>query len=264
MITRYARSADGVRIAYRTLGTGTPAVVLVHGWSCDRGYWDAQLAALAQAFQVVAIDLAGHGESDRGREAWSIASFGSDVSSVVRHLALEEVVLVGHSMGGNIILEAAKELPGVVSGLVWVDVHRALPNARTDAQVRERMRPFRSDFVATTRDFVRSMFGANADPSLVTRVADEMSAAPRDVALGALEATWSFVRSVPALLAELRLPLVAINPDDAGTDVESLKRFGIDVVLLPGVGHFPMLEAPQPFNQQLAAAVQRMRRSPND
>lgn len=260
---RFVRSADSTRIAYETLGAGKPALVLVHGWSCDRGYWDAQLAPLAREFQVVTIDLAGHGESDHGRPAWSIASFGSDVAAVVEHLALDGAVLVGHSMGGTVILEAARRLPGRVSGLVWVDVYGKLPHDRSDDQVRDRMRPFRSDFVATTRNFVRSMFGPTADPSLVTRIVDDMSAAPPEVALGALEATWAFVGSVPALLAELQLPVVAINPDDSATDVESMHRFGIDVVLLPEVGHFPMMEAPHAFNEQLAAAAKRVSRSPN-
>jgi len=259
---RFACSTDGSRIAYETLGTGKPALVLVHGWSCDRHYWDAQLAPLARDFKVVTIDLAGHGESDRGRKTWSIASFGCDVAAVVDHLALDDTVLVGHSMGGIAILEAARRLAGRVHGLVWVDVYGDLPPARSEAQVRDRMRPFRSGFIAATREFVRSMFGLTADPLLVTRIAEDMAAAPPEVALAALEATWAFGRFVQALLAELRLPLVAINPDDSATNVEAMNRLGIDVVLLPGTGHFPMLEAPRAFNEQLAAAAKRIARSP--
>jgi pimeloyl-ACP methyl ester carboxylesterase len=117
------------------------------------------------------------------------------------------------------------------------------------------MAPFRANFVETTRGFVRTMFGTNADPSLVERIACDMSAAQLDAALGAMEAVWSFGRAVPALLSELRLPLTAINPDNASTNVESMRRFGIDVVLLSNVGHFPMLEDPPAFNDQLLKAV---------
>jgi pimeloyl-ACP methyl ester carboxylesterase len=252
---RFVRSADGARIAYRSLGTGSPALVLVHGWSCDRGYWDAQLAALSRQFRVVAIDLAGHGDSDCGRQEWSIESFGGDVAAVADHLALEEIVLVGHSMGGDVILEAARRLPGRVVGLVWVDTYGQLPHARTNEQIDARMAPFRIDFAASTRALVRTMFGAAADPALVERIAFDMAAAPPGVALPAMAAAWTFGGNVPALLAALRLPLVAINPDDSGTDVESLGRFGIDVMPMPGVGHFPMLEDPQAFNDRLVDAV---------
>src|SRR5436190_21829473 len=170
-------------------------------------------------------------------------------------LALDDVVLVGHSMGGDVILAAATKLRGRVRGLVWVDTYGQLPHQRTHDQVRERMTPFRADFVESTRAFVRTLFGASSDPLLVERVARDMSAAPVAVALATMEAAWTFAAKVPALLAELRLPLVAINPDNADIDVESLRRFEIEIALLPGVGHFPMLEDPQAFNDQLVKAV---------
>jgi pimeloyl-ACP methyl ester carboxylesterase len=117
------------------------------------------------------------------------------------------------------------------------------------------MEPFRANFVEETRRYVRTMFDSSTDPSLIERVARDMSAAPLDVALGAMEAAWTFGAAVPALLDTLRLPLVAINPDNSFTDVESLRRFGIGVVLMPRVGHFPMLEDSQAFNHQLVRAV---------
>ena len=70
-----------------------------------------------------------------------------------------------------------------------------------------------------------------------------------------MEAAWTFGGNVPALLAELRLPLVAINPDNCYTDIESMRRFNVEVVLLPGIGHFPMMENPHAFNDQLVKAV---------
>lgn len=57
------RSADGLPVRYEVLGDGTPALVFVHGWSCDRRYWDGQVGYFADRHRVVAIDLAGHGES---------------------------------------------------------------------------------------------------------------------------------------------------------------------------------------------------------
>jgi pimeloyl-ACP methyl ester carboxylesterase len=251
----FVRSADGARIAYASVGAGSPALILVHGWSCDRCYWDGQLARLSREFQVVTIDLAGHGDSDRHRQEWTIESFGDDVASVANHLALDDVVLVGHSMGGDVILAAATKLPGRVRGLVWVDTYGKLPHLRTHDEVHQRMAPFRADFVESTRAFVRTLFGPCSDPLLVERIARDMSDAPVAVALAAMEAAWTFAARVPTLLAELRLPLVAINPDNADTDVESLRRFEIEVALLPGSGHFPMLEDSQAFNDQLVKAV---------
>jgi pimeloyl-ACP methyl ester carboxylesterase len=79
---------DGTEIAYEVYGSGSRAIVLVHGWSCDRSYWVCQLSALSENGQVVAVDLAGHGESSGTRRDWTIAAFGSDVCSVVARLAI--------------------------------------------------------------------------------------------------------------------------------------------------------------------------------
>jgi pimeloyl-ACP methyl ester carboxylesterase len=208
-MTQFVLSTDGTRIAYELIGAARPALVLVYGWSCDRTYWNAQLE-LSRDFTVVTVDLAGHGESECGREAWSIAAFGSDVALVVTLNGLEDVVLVGHSMGGDVILEAARRLSARVGGLIWVDTYSALPETSSDEDVQRRMKPFRANFVEETQRFVRTMFGVDADPSLVERIARDMSAAPVDVALGTMEAAWTFGPAVPALLNELRLPLIPL------------------------------------------------------
>lgn len=68
--TGYVTSADGTQIAYGVHGDGPIAVILVHGWSCDRTYWSDQTEALAKQYQVVTVDLAGHGGSGTGRKTY--------------------------------------------------------------------------------------------------------------------------------------------------------------------------------------------------
>ena len=93
------KARDGVQIHYASGGNGSPALVFIHGWNCDRSYWSAQLPFFAARHQVVAIDLAGHGDSGINREEWSMANFGADVAVVAHALQLEDIILVGHSMG---------------------------------------------------------------------------------------------------------------------------------------------------------------------
>ena len=253
-----ATSADGVPIAYDVSGEGTPALVLVHGWSCDRSYWRAQVESFSRDFRVVAVDLAGHGESGLGREEWTIDAFGRDVAAVVERLGLQRVILVGHSMGGDVIAETARRLPGRVSGLIWVDTYRQLGAGRPPEQVEAFVARFRANFEDTTRAFVRGMFIPTADQSLVERVAADMASAPPTVALGAMESALHYSREMPRALQELKLPVVAINPDDAPTDMESMERYGIEVIIMPGVGHFLMMEEPERFNGLLRAAVEKL------
>src|SRR4051794_35770106 len=108
-----ATSEDGVQVSFESRGTAAPAVVFVHGWSCDRRYWQRQLDHFAERHQVVAVDLGGHGESGSGRTNWTMPSFAADVVSVVEDLALGPMVLVGHSMGGDVVVEAARHLRAV-------------------------------------------------------------------------------------------------------------------------------------------------------
>jgi len=249
---------DGTPIAYESLGDGDVALVLVHGWSCDGSYWEPQLESLSRDFRVVTVDLAGHGESGEERETWSIASFGEDVTAVVSALGLERVVLVGHSMGGDVILETARRLPGRVLGLIWVDVYQQIGAPRTEDELEAFQVRFRANFVEATRSFVRGMFPHDADPALVERVAADMASAPREIALPVAKAAQSYDREIPRALRELKLPLIAINPDSPPTDVDSMNEHGIEVVLMPGVGHFPMLESPERFERVLREAVRRV------
>ena len=248
-------SSDGVPIAYEVHGTAAPALVLVHGWSCDRSYWKEQIEELSPQFQLVLIDLAGHGESGMGRKDSTIDSFGADVAAVVEKLDLKGVVLVGHSMGGDVIMSAAQRLRGRVAALVWVDDYKSLESPSTDEQVEAFAAKFRKDFRRSVDPFVRGMFGANADPKLVDRVAKDMASAPPAVSMPSLVSSFANARRVPALLAELKLPVVAINSDKDPTDYESLAKHGVKARVLPDVGHFIQLEDPARFNRTLSSVV---------
>jgi pimeloyl-ACP methyl ester carboxylesterase len=255
-VAEIVASADGVPIAYEVHGAGSPALVFVHGWSCDRSYWEGQLEPFARDFRVVAVDLAGHGDSGLGRETWTIEAFGGDVAAVVEGLGLERMILIGHSMGGHAIVEAARRLPGRVDGLVWIDAYKRLGTPRTPEQLEGMMAPLRADFVDGTCTFVRGMFPSDADPPLVERVVADMSAAPPAVALEAVRSAWTYDPTVA--LTQLNLPVVAINPDDAPTDVESMERHGVRVVLMSGVGHFLMMENPAGLNALLRGAIEEL------
>jgi pimeloyl-ACP methyl ester carboxylesterase len=264
-------SADGVPVRYAVDGGGLPAIVFVHGWSCDRRYWLGQVGHFAARFTVVTVDLAGHGESGTGRRSWTMPAFGEDVAAVVVGLGLPDVVLVGHSMGGDVIVEVARRLRPRVRGLVWVDVYRSLDESGSDAATGEEtaafMAPFRTDFGAATRAFVRRIAGADTDPGLVDRIAEDMAAAPPHIALDAMRHAISNERAAIAGLRHAAVPAVAINPGSPPTDIESLARHGIATMVLPAVGHFLMLQDPAGFNQLLDNVIEdfltRQRSSPH-
>jgi pimeloyl-ACP methyl ester carboxylesterase len=256
-----AHSVDGIRLSYEVQGAGTPALVFVHGWSCDRSYWRRQLPYFAGRHEVVAIDLAGHGESGFGRQGWTMPAFGDDVVAVVEQLGLDSTVLIGHSMGGDVIVAAALKLSDRVAGLVWADVYSTLGKPRTREEVQEFLVPFREDFVSATRDFVRRLLVPSSDAALADWVAADMSAAPPEVAIDALEHAIGNDRAILAGLRELAAPVVAINPDYRPTDIEALRRHGVETVLMSGAEHFLMMEDPDTFNRLLNETVEEFKAS---
>jgi pimeloyl-ACP methyl ester carboxylesterase len=258
-----ARSSDGVAIHYESTGKGDPAVVLVHCWSCDRHLWDAVVPRLAKDHRVVTIDLAGHGASGRGRKEWTMAAFGEDVRAVVEALGLRQVILVGHSMGGPVTLEAARLLPGRVVGLVPVDTGLNVEKTSTPAEVAGLMVPFEKDYRATADQFTRQyMFTPKSDKAVIDRVAARNAAAPPEIAIPCLRAAFGY-DARPAL-KEVRVPAHAVNADLFPTDVEANRRHfaSYDVTIMTGVGHYLMLEDPSRFSDLLAGAIAQLPAKP--
>lgn len=243
-------SADGVKIAYEVHRIDQPNLVLVHGWMCDRSYWDKQVPALAEGFGVVTVDLAGHGESGLDRRTWSIASLAGDVETVVEALDLDDVIVVGHSMGGLVALDAARRMPERVIGVIGVDtLHDADPELDPE-ELAPMFAGFEQDFAAACDSFVRGMFVDGTDPELVDRVAADMCGGPAEVGLALLRAYVEY--DWPRGFSEAGVPIRSINSDMWPTDLEGNRQVAdYDATILEGRGHFLMQEAPD----ELAAAL---------
>jgi len=259
IIVDSAISTDGNAIHYQVQGQGKPAIIFIHGWCCDRSYWEAQLPYFTQKYEVVAIDLAGHGESGLDRKEWTMGAFGEDVVAVVNNLNLDQVVLVGHSMGGPVILEAARRMPKRVIGLVGVDTLQNFEDKLTQEQIDDWFTPLRSNFAEPTRDFVRTMFTPNSDPALVEKIVADMSSAPQEVGIGALEGYVDFQNNeIIRVLQEVQAPIVCINSDKYPTNAGANQQYApsFKAVIMSGVGHFNMIEDSETFNRLLEETVQ--------
>lgn len=257
---RTALSADGVPIRYRVLGHGEPALILVHGWSCDSTYWDAQLAEFSKRYTVVTLDLAGHGDSGTARADWTMGAFGDDVIAVANQLPNRQLVLIGHGMGGPVVLEAARRLRNRVIGIVGVDTfgNIGIPPASA-VDLERRLEPMRRDFATTTRDYVtRTFFTSRSDPELVRRIAEDMASQSPGIAIGALIGMNNM--SYAAALGDIQVPIVAISSDRVPTDVNRIRLHAPTFRLktMSGVGHFVMIEDPARFNALLEQTVQEL------
>ncbi|HSY07094.1 MAG TPA: alpha/beta hydrolase [Steroidobacteraceae bacterium] len=252
-----ADSADGVHIEYQVYGHGEPAIILVHGWANNANYWNAQLEDLKARYTVVTLSLAGHGASGRNREDWSMANYAADVAAVARAIPNRKLVLVGHAMGGIVILEAARTLGSRVIGIIAVDSLKSIGQPpMTRAQFEELVQPFRADFIGHMHEFVgQYLFTRDADPAFVRKVADDMAHATPQVAIASLEALYHYDF---AALPAIHVPIIAINSDlHMPTDEVRIRKSAptFRSIVVPGAGHFLMMESPQRFNAILLQAI---------
>jgi pimeloyl-ACP methyl ester carboxylesterase len=222
-------------------GGRAPEVVLVHGWCCHGGFWDAVIRVLGRDVRAFAPQLRGHGGTPcRGR--CDIAGFAADVRAAVARAGLRRPLLVGHSLGAAAVLEAAVVLGIPARRLLLVDPFVFDYGRLDERRIRRLLAPFRRDLARSLRVMVNDLMAPGASAELRTRVADAMAATPPEVAIPALEALLRWDPS-PAL-QRLGGECAVLATDCSAREALNRHARRLRVSWLRGVGHFPMMEAP--------------------
>lgn len=254
---QFCTSPDGVKICYTEYGQGDDLVVFVHGWSCDKSYWQEQIDFFKQEHQVVTIDLGGHGNSGLERTDWTMSAFGDDVNTVLEQLDFNKAYLVGHSMGSDVILEAASSWKENNIELFLVDRFNDTPTPFVGDSFNEFFKPFKEDFAAYSYEWIKKgMFIPESDSELIEWIAKDMSQANPDVALSAMENLFSN-NYIPIIekLKQRNVSMTLINSDYQPLNIENLQKVGFEVVVISRCGHFVMMEQPENFNNKLKALI---------
>ena len=113
------RTIHGYRRAFRIAGSG-PVILLIHGIGDNSTTWATVQSRLAQRFTVVAVDLLGHGKSDKPRADYSAAAYANGMRDLLSVLDIERATVVGHSLGGGVAMQFAYQFPQLVERLVLV------------------------------------------------------------------------------------------------------------------------------------------------
>jgi pimeloyl-ACP methyl ester carboxylesterase len=113
------RTIHGYRRAYRIAGSG-PVILLIHGIGDNSTTWETVQAKLAQRFTVIAVDLLGHGQSDKPRADYSVAAYANGMRDLLAVLDIEHATVVGHSLGGGVAMQFAYQYPELVERLILV------------------------------------------------------------------------------------------------------------------------------------------------
>jgi pimeloyl-ACP methyl ester carboxylesterase len=258
-------------IEHTRRGSGSPPFVFVHGFGCARSDWDAQVEHLAPRHETVAVDLGAHGATPGRPEHGRIETHGAEVADLIAALGLRPAILVGHSMGCRVVVEAALRAPAAVAGIILVDGSR-LGSAGSKAHEATRDQIAAVGYGAFVKPLFAAMFSPSYDRAKADALIARAGAMPPGIA-GALFADigrWDSDK-MDAALASLHAPLMPIQStyQDEKRQRRSLQagqsspyldfvrtavpRARIEVV--PGVGHFPQLEQPGAVNALLTAFV---------
>jgi pimeloyl-ACP methyl ester carboxylesterase len=186
-----AVSVSAPTIHFEVHGSKGPFLFLLHGWCCTHTFWRFQVAQLASRFRVVTLDYEGHGLSGPAVEAsrLTIGRFADNVIAAADMLQVEELALMGHSMGGPVAIEAALGLVGRCKFILGVDTFTddAFYGLRPPDEIEMRVQKFEAHFEDTMIKMVRNITAPQTDPLIIAEITEVMATSNRQVALAALK-----------------------------------------------------------------------------
>jgi pimeloyl-ACP methyl ester carboxylesterase len=213
-------------------------------------------------YKVVTMDLAGHGDSGHNRKIYSVDSYGQDVKSVMEATDAKNVIVIGHSMGGEIVATAASLEPNRVIGIIGVDTLHNVEEDINEQMVQGMTDGMKKDFKGWMRDFVEEITGKDIKPELKKRITDEMASAPPDISINTFEQYVDKLRDrkIAKLFMEIKVPVRCVNADLWPMNAEANRKYmaSFDFKIMKRAGHFLMLERAEEFNKLLEESIEEI------
>src|SRR5215475_11311174 len=249
---------DAMRVHYQNYGEGKEAVVFIHGWSCSLKYWKANIPAFVNQSRVIAIDLPGHGESDKPQTTYSMDLFARAIDAVLTDAGVERATLIGHSMGTPVIRQFYRKYPNKTLALVIVDGN--LRGFGSREQMNQFVDPLRGpNYKEQAERMIGFIAQSVKDKNNLDEIRATMMSTPQRVMVGAFDAMmdeeiWK--------QDKINAPTLAVMAKQPQWDAEYEKFVrdlvpGIDYQMWEGVSHFLMMDEPQKFNDVVLAFLKK-------
>jgi len=247
---------DGNKVHYLMSGKGDDALIFVHGWTCNADFWRGQLRAFS-TIPAIAVDLPGHGQSDKPRTDYTMAYFARSIEAVMRDAGVKRGVLVGHSMGTPVVRQFYRLYPEKTLGLVIVDgaLRLFMPPAQMEAFAAQ----LRADYKTAGAQMIDGMLTPVKDEKLKSEIRAAMLSTPDYVALSAM--TGMADQKIYEQ-DQIKVPVLAVMAKSPfwAADTESFMRSlapDLEFHMWEGVSHFLMMEKADEFNRTLQAFLVR-------
>lgn len=246
---------DGVKIHFQETGKGKKALILVHGWTCSADFWKESINAFPE-YRVIAVDLPGHGKSDKPKTDYTMEYFAKSIAAVMKEAKVEKAVLAGHSMGTPVIRQFYRLYPDKTLGLIIVD---GSLRSGTKEEMEQLTIPLRTNYKENAEKFVDGMLRPIRDEKLKREIRSAMLAVPDYVGLSAMEGMadekiWTNDK--------INVPVLAILAESPWWKSDTKEFYqsiapDLDFQMWKGVSHFLMLDKPREFNQEVKEFISR-------
>jgi pimeloyl-ACP methyl ester carboxylesterase len=247
---------DANKIRYYDIGDQKKksAIVFIHGWTGNADLWKDSYSAFAN-HRVIAMDLIGHGKSDKPKVEYTMDLFARSVDAVLKDAKVDKAVFVGHSMGMPIARQIYRTNPQKVLGIVNVDGSiRAFPDRK---QFDGWIANFRSNYQKTRDEFVGGMLATIKDENVKLSILNSNQATPDYYGISAIsqlgnDALWN--------TDQIKVPVLGIFaespwwPPDTEPFLRSIAP-DLEFHMWKGPTHFLMMEKPKEFNDLIQAFV---------
>jgi len=257
---------EKVEINYFQQGQGDTTLLFIHGWCIDGTYWKNQVEYFSKNYNVYAIDLPGFGNSKAERINWTIEEYANDVTAFIDTMNLKNVVIIGHSMAGEIMLQTALSNNPKIVGIVGVDNFKLIDVVFTPEQMKQ-MTDF---FPMLEKDFKNSapvyadmmLFHPTTSKEVKDRVKTDFAKSDSVIGYSTIMTQMQYAYTDAQRLEQLNYKLYLINNDGFPTNETGLKNHckqGFQVETISATGHYPMIEKPTEFNLLLKKVLTRMK-----
>jgi len=249
---------DSTSIHYLHKGDGETTLLFLHGWCINAEYWEDQLDYFGDNYAVYALDLPGFGLSSTIRKSWTVPEYARDVIAFIKKLRLKNVVLIGHSMSGDIILQTALYNDPSIVGVIGIDNFKLVGVEFTPEQMEEYtsfIKMMEQDYQKMAASYAdQYLFHPSTDSSDRARVKADFTNANEEVAMATLRENMNYGEHESEKLKELNYKLYLLNSDAYPTNIDGLKancRKSFEIFDIHATGHYPMIEKPDEFNRIL-------------
>lgn len=204
------------------------------------------------------MELAGHGKSEKTRTKWSSAQYANDIRTVAGQIVQKDLILVGHSMSGPFVLEAAPfitQAKAIILVDTFKDPDQLLSYEKADEFL---FKPYRQDFKSAVRNILPQYLFTRETPLAVKeQLENDFLKYDGETAVKLIEPLY--LMDAKKVASNVKIPVRAINSDPDSTNRESLMKLfsDFDYVSIKGTGHYPMLEKPLEFNKALEELLEK-------